>query len=209
MLAVVEPVKSRREEYAEATRAALIAEGAAAFADKGFAKTSLDEVAARARVTKGALYHHFSGKRGLFEAILDVYEQEATDKVFAAAARYPDDPWQGALAAIDVLLEACAGPVYGRLVFIEGPIGLGWARWREFENKYAYRHVELLGRGLVAAGVYPEDTPIEATTRVAVGMLTHAGIALAETPPSEKPRVQKELAAVLQRFFAGLRADRQ
>jgi len=64
-------VRSRREEYAEATHDALVESASACFFESGFAATSLDHVAQRARVTKGAIYHHFSSKRQLFLAVLE------------------------------------------------------------------------------------------------------------------------------------------
>src|SRR2546426_897346 len=60
--------RSRRLEYSERTRKALVDSAVKLFTDKGYAGTSLDEIARRARVTKGALYHHFGGKQELFEA---------------------------------------------------------------------------------------------------------------------------------------------
>jgi len=59
--------RSRREDYTEATRQALLESAAEAFVDRGFADASLDEIARAARLTKGALYHHFAGKQ---EALL-------------------------------------------------------------------------------------------------------------------------------------------
>ena len=56
-------------ERREATVGALVDAARELFAQDGFAATSLDAVAARANVTKGAVYHHFDGKRQLFEAV--------------------------------------------------------------------------------------------------------------------------------------------
>jgi AcrR family transcriptional regulator len=41
------------------------------FAERGFAGVSAEELVAKADVTRGALYHHYDGKEGLFEAIVD------------------------------------------------------------------------------------------------------------------------------------------
>ena len=53
---------SRRDEYKEATRRALVQSAVRLFSSKGFSDTTLSDVAARARVTKGAVYHHFESK---------------------------------------------------------------------------------------------------------------------------------------------------
>src|SRR2546429_4647260 len=66
----MEDTRTRREEYSEATKRALLDAATSLFATRGFRETSLDEVAERCRVTKGAVYHHFSSKQALFEAVL-------------------------------------------------------------------------------------------------------------------------------------------
>ena len=67
----MQQVRSRRELYSEATRAALLDEATRLFAQRGYAGTSLEDVAAASQVTRGAVYHHFDGKQALFEAVLD------------------------------------------------------------------------------------------------------------------------------------------
>ena len=52
-------------------RQRLIAAATEAFAASGYAGATLDDIAARAGVTKGGLYFHFAGKEELFFAVLD------------------------------------------------------------------------------------------------------------------------------------------
>ena len=73
----MQQVRSRRELYSEATRAALLDEATRLFATRGYAGTSLEDVAAASQVTRGAVYHHFDGKQALFEAVLDAQETRA------------------------------------------------------------------------------------------------------------------------------------
>jgi AcrR family transcriptional regulator len=142
MLWGVDVVKSRRLEYAEQTRAALIAAAAAAFAEHGFIAASIAQIAADARVTKGAVYHHFADKKDLFEAVMHQYNEAAQEKVYDAVSRHPDDVWEAAMAALEAMLDVCTDPVAGRLIYLEGPTGLGWRRWRESERQYTHRNVQ-------------------------------------------------------------------
>ena len=112
-------VKSRRELYSEATRAALLDEATTLFAERGYAGTSLEDVASASQVTRGAVYHHFASKQALFEAVLDLQEERATTEILAAATAA--DPWDAAMLALDAFLTQCCDPVYGRLVWLEGP----------------------------------------------------------------------------------------
>lgn len=203
----MEVVKSRRDEYAEQTRAALVTAAAAAFSENGFAATSITQIAAAARVTKGAVYHHFSDKQGLFEAVMHHYNEAAQQKIDEAIAQYPEDVWQAAAAALDAALDVCADNVAGRLIYLEGPVGLGWQRWRESERRYTHHNVRRMLLSSIAAGIFSDELPVEATTEVLSGMITHAGIALAEAPPRRRKRIRRDLQAAIHRVLRGLRCD--
>jgi AcrR family transcriptional regulator len=183
-------VKSRRELYSEATRAALLDEATALFAERGYAGTSLEDVASASRVTRGAVYHHFASKQALFEAVLDRQEVRVTDEVVAAAGATAD-PWDAAMRALDTYLAHCCDPVYGRLVWLEGPAALGWNRWREYEKDFAYGLVERFIRDLVDGG-YLRDTAFDSLVRFSFWLLGGAGLAVAEAPPEDKARVRDE-----------------
>jgi AcrR family transcriptional regulator len=204
MLVDMESVKSRRSEYAEQTRAALIAAAAKAFAKHGFTATSITQIADAARVTKGAVYHHFSDKQSLFEAVMNHYNEAAQQKVYEAIAKHPDDVWEAAMAALDATLDVCADPVAGRIIYVEGPVGLGWRRWRESERQYTHRNVRQLLLNSIEAGVYPDDIPIDAMTQVMAGMITHAGISLAEVSSRRRKAVRRDLYTAIRQISLGL-----
>ncbi|WP_216214271.1 TetR/AcrR family transcriptional regulator [Amycolatopsis aidingensis] len=195
-------VKSRRELYSEATRAALLDAATELFAERGFAGTTLEGVASVARVTRGAVYHHFAGKTALFEAVLERMELGVIEKVTESAER-AEDPLAGALAALDTFLRECCDPLYTRLAWQEGPVALGWNRWVELEEYYAYGITERLVRGLVEAG-YIRDVPLGTTARFAFSLLGAAGRELMEADEADKTRVKNECGALLRRFLAGL-----
>lgn len=195
-------VKSRREQYSEATRAALLAAATRRFAEHGFAGTALEDIAADIQATRGAIYHHFAGKSALFEAVFQQLETEAMELSAAAAAR-AEAPWPAAIAALDVFLDRCCDPVYGRIVWQEAPIALGWLRWQAAEEQFAYGLVEQLIKALMDGGDI-EPQPLETTTRLVFGMLGTAGMALAEASDVDKPRLKAEYAAVIGRMASGL-----
>jgi AcrR family transcriptional regulator len=205
MLSNVEPVKSRRDQYAEQTRQALLESAATAFAEHGFAATSIADIAASARVTKGAVYHHFPDKRALFEAVLNQCDEAAQSKVLRAIAKHPDDLWGGVLAALDVTLDVCVDPIFGRLIYVEGPVALGWTRWRECEDEYTYGNIRLLLNSAIHAGMFSPDVPAHAMAQLMTGMITHAGVALAEAPPAKRKKLRGDIYTAMQQLLQGLR----
>ena len=195
-------VKSRRELYSEATRAALLDEATTLFAERGYAGTSLEDVASASRVTRGAVYHHFASKQALFEAVLDLQEERATTEIVAAAGAA--NPWDAAMLALDAYLTHCCDPVYGRLVWLEGPAALGWHRWRECEKKYSYGLVEQFIRDLVEGG-YVDGRAFDSLVQFSFWMLGGAGLAVAEAPPEDKPRVRDEWGYLIGRAISSVR----
>ena len=71
----------RRAAYSASTKRALVEVAEQLFTEHGYANTSLDSIVAGAQVTKGALYHHFSGKQALFEAVFERVEQDASRRI--------------------------------------------------------------------------------------------------------------------------------
>jgi AcrR family transcriptional regulator len=197
-------VKTRRELYSEATRAALLDEATTLFAERGYVGTSLEDVASASQVTRGAVYHHFASKQALFEAVLELQEARVTAEVVAAAGA-ASNPWDAAMLALDAYLTHCCDPVYGRLVWLEGPAALGWHRWRECEQDYAYGLVERFIRDLVHGG-YLRDTAFDTLVRFSFWMLGGAGLAVAEAPPGDKPRVRDEWRYLIGQAIGSLRA---
>ena len=195
-------VKSRRELYSEATRAALLDEATTLFAERGYAGTSLEDVASASQVTRGAVYHHFASKQALFEAVLDLQEERATTEIVAAAAAA--NPWDAAMLALDAYLSHCCDPVYGRLVWLEGPAALGWHRWRECEKKYSYGLVEQFIRDLVEGG-YVDGRAFDSLVQFSFWMLGGAGLAVAEAAPEDKPRVRDEWGYLIGRAISSVR----
>ncbi len=132
---------TRRSGYSSSTKTALLDSARDLFTQHGYSGTSLDEVVAAARVTKGALYHHFPSKLALFESVfLDV--QDATSKEVSAAIATSNDPWERAQIGLEKFLEVCRRPQFRRICLQEGPVALGHERWQEAEREATFGIVQ-------------------------------------------------------------------
>lgn len=191
-------MRSRRLDYSESTRQALVESAVELFTTNGYAGTSLDAIAKRARVTKGALYHHFSGKQALFEAAFDVVEQAAVARL-AEVISGDGSAWQRAVRGVEVYIRSCLDPAYQRIVIHEGPVVMGWERWRETEDKLSYGLVKATIEALVEAGEIVE-LPIEVTARILFGALSAGAtvIAGAADPTKAGAEVNKTIVTVME-----------
>jgi AcrR family transcriptional regulator len=177
-------VKARRDEYTDATRAALLRAARRRFGREGFAGAGLEQIAAEARVTTGAIYHHFGSKKGLFQAVAEAVEAELLE---VATAPGPPDRWQALQAALERLVDACAQADVQRIVFREAPQVLGLEAWRKIEAKYGYGVLDqTLGR-LMADGRI-RRYPLGLITPVVLGVLFECSRAVAEADDRDAAR---------------------
>jgi AcrR family transcriptional regulator len=192
--------RTRRDEYSDATRLALVESAMGLFADKGFTATSLDEVAANARLTKGAIYHHFASKVDLFEAVCDYVVVESVAQMTQAAASAPS-AWEGALAALDIFLESELDPVMQRVCFIEGPAALGFERWWAFGERYYVEAIRSIVDRMSDEGTL--DAPDSDTlSQMLFGAITAGVLHLVR---NDDPRAEIEkVRDVVIRIMAGL-----
>jgi AcrR family transcriptional regulator len=173
---LVEDRQRRRTqvERSTATRKALISAARALFANSYHA-TPAEDVVAKARVTSGALYHHFGDKRGLFRAAFDAVEQELADRVRKAALG-GKDPWKRLELGIGEYLRACTEKEVRQIVLVDGPSVLGWEAWREADAAHHLRPLAAALASSMRAGLI-ERRPALPLARVLLGALTEAGLA--------------------------------
>jgi AcrR family transcriptional regulator len=174
-------VAKRRAEMMEETRAKLIRAARKAFAEKGYAAASMDELTAEAGLTRGALYHNFGDKKGLLQAVVDQIDAEMLARMRAVQAR-AKTAWDGFLDEGVAYIEMSLEPEIQRIMLLDGPAVLGDpSRW---PNQTAcLRTTTETIQALIAAGtVKPVDA--EAAARLVNGAALNAAlwIAAAEHP---------------------------
>lgn len=195
-------MKTRREENAEATRAALILAARALFGARGYEDVAIDEVAGAARVTTGAIYHHFHGKKGLFQATAESIEAELVTRSRTVAA---GTPWERLKAALKALTIVCADPAIQRILFIEAPHVIGAEAWREIELRYAYGAMRDTLAQLQASGELA-PYPVDLLARTALAVLREGSAELAKAPDSKA--AQADVAAYVDAVLDALTVKR-
>lgn len=164
------------------TRASLIAAARSAFGTIGYADTAMDELTAAAGLTRGALYHHFGDKKGLFAAVLDQIDAEMTERLRAVSARAPDR-WSGFRDECVAYLAMALEPEIQRIVLRDGPAVLGDPWQWPIQNDC----IRMMTKGLneLIAGGQLRALDTEAVARLLVGATQHAAQWIAHAPEPE------------------------
>lgn len=193
-------LRTRREEYAEATRQALLDAGRELFTRDGFQATGIESISRVARVTRGAFYHHFSDKQALFDAVVVCLQSEAAARV-QEKSKTERDVWVRLRTGIDAYLDVSLEPAYARIVVQEAPAVLGSARFAEIEEAYPMALLIATLRVLKREGELVFDD-IDLLGRMLDAMTCKLSIMLAATDDPKKMRTRghKIITATLDSF---------
>jgi AcrR family transcriptional regulator len=178
--------QSQREMNIAATRAAVLAAARRQFARVGYSQAELSKIAADARVTTGAIYHHFGSKKGLFLAVAERLERDILQEGLGAAGT---DPWMRFRAGFEKLIDFCASAEVQRIIFIEAPQVMGPEAWRKIELKYAYGALHETLPKMIEGGIL-KAYPVELLARILLALLRETSAEVARTKGDAKVRAQ-------------------
>ena len=185
---------TRRQRFSASTKRALVDVAERLFTEHGYTATSLDAIVAGADVTKGALYHHFSGKQAVFEAAFERVESRATTGIVKATEGHKD-PWEKAQAGLRAFLAAVQEPAYRQIVISDGPSVLGHERFREQEERSTYAIVDEIVRSVLTADEWDLDEDmLDTFTRIFFGAMSAAGGSVAVSPDPAAAALRVEAA---------------
>jgi AcrR family transcriptional regulator len=181
-----ETERRTQAERSEATRGALIAAARSLFAERGYADVGTEEIVREAGVSRGALYHHFDGKRDLLGAVYEQLESELAAQ-FAGGVTPGADALEILREGADMFLDHCLEPEVQRIALLDAPAVLGWERWREIGARYALGLIEgVLKAGMEADQIRPQ--PVESLSHALLGALDEVAmlVARAEDPAAAR-----------------------
>ena len=192
---------TRREDNTAATRQALLVAGRELFAESGFDATGIEAIAERARVTTGALYHHFANKKAVFQAVAEQIEAEL---LALGAQAGGTELWDRLDGALVLLIEPCAAPDVQRIVFHDGPRVLAGPIWDDIEQRYALGALSSMLERLQQDRIVV-DYPAQRLAAILLAGLSEVAAAVAGTPKSGRAKAVDQAVGVMRRLLAGMR----
>jgi AcrR family transcriptional regulator len=184
---------SRKVEQGQATRRELVAIATRLFVAHGYQGTSIDAVLREAGISRGALYHHFDGKEALFEAVLDQVEADVAERV-AKAASGIDDPVEALRAGCRAWLRLARDPTIRRIALVDAPSVVGWQKWREMDERYAFGLLKAALGAVAARGRVRRDL-VDVLGHMLLAALAEVALVIARAKDS-KAAVHAGQAAV-------------
>ncbi|EHU2134136.1 TetR/AcrR family transcriptional regulator [Acinetobacter baumannii] len=193
---------SVREQKMAETRKKLIEVARRAFAEYGYADTSMDKLTAEAGLTRGALYHHFGDKRGLFAAVVDQIDSQMAE--YAQQHReQPDDLWEGLLLEGQTYIQNALNPEFQRIVLRDGPAVLGDPAHWPSQNRCLQSTRECVEQLLAAERIKIVDPEAAAVLLNGAAMNAALRVASSEYPEQVLP----EALNAFQIFASGFLKD--
>lgn len=195
-------ITSRRQEQANETRQALIDAGRSLFEEHGFAGVSAQEIVDRARVTRGALYHHFQGgKPGLLEAVARELQAELV-AIMIEAAHSSTDPWLSLRAVLNAYFDFSQDKAYRQITLRDAPAVMGGERWRGIEHDYSLRFIQRGLEGMMEQGEL-QAVPGDVLAATIFGACCEASFTLANADNIDSAR--NDAVDVVMSLLGGLR----
>jgi AcrR family transcriptional regulator len=173
-------VKTQRDLHQEFTRRSILRSARKLFAKNGYSATTLDAVVRLARVTTGAVYHHFGSKENLFRAVAEAIEAEILERVVNATQNIPD-PWSRLELGVSTMLDMCCEPDIRRIVLLDAPNVFGGSEWRATEIKYGYGALHQALTALQAAGII-RSLPVNVLAPMLLGAMIEAANSVTASP---------------------------
>ncbi|QMV40872.1 TetR/AcrR family transcriptional regulator [Cohnella cholangitidis] len=167
------------------------------FTEYGYAESSMEEIVAEAELTRGALYHHFGSKKGLFQAVLESVQTEISERVEAEAAR-SDDALEQLILGSRAFVAAAVEPRIRRILLIDGPAVLGWEAWRRMDEENSMRHLREQLELMQRQGCL-KPVPLDALTHFVSGALNESALWIAQSPDADQSL--EETISVISHFL--------
>jgi AcrR family transcriptional regulator len=180
-------MRRRQAERSDTTRRAIVEAACELFRDQGYVRTSIEQIAEKAGMSKGAVYHHYRDKTEVLAAVYEDLCRTMAGRLLASV-RPDTDPVDVLKACAQQLLREYVNSDYRQVALVDSPAGLGWERWRAIDA--AGGGFGLLRQGLAAAAEAGAISPdhLEERAHLLMAAITEAALLIARSATPRKTR---------------------
>jgi len=183
-------------------REQLLDVGRSLFADKGFEGTTVEEIAARADVSKPVVYEHFGGKEGLYAVVVDREIRQLLEAVTTALTSVGDPRVlleRAALGLLDYIESSTDG---FRILVRDSPVTQSTGTFASLISEVASQVEHLLAAEFTRRRLDPQAAPMYA--QALVGMVALTGQWWLDTRSPDKAEVAAHLVNLAWNGLSGL-----
>lgn len=189
----------KKEEAARKTIASLTEIARRHFTQYGYHHVSLEKIAEEGQVTRGAVYHHFKNKQGLFLAVLEQVQQNVAAQI-EQSAMTSDDPWQQLILGCVGFIKGANAPECRRILLVDAPAVVGWEAWRKADQEHSMNSLQQHLLDLKAQGYLAEEVSPTLMTFALSGALNELAL---NYPAEATAEVDQLILQTITRFAEG------
>ncbi|MCX2929041.1 TetR/AcrR family transcriptional regulator [Mycobacterium sp. CVI_P3] len=198
-------IRRTQAERSATTQEALRKAARELWGERGYAEVGTPEIAQRAGVTRGAMYHQYADKAALFLDVVEAVEADVMSRLAAATlARQPSTPAAALHAAVDAWLDISAEREIRQLILLDAPNILGWDGFRDVAERYSLGMTEQLLQAAMDAGEL-RTQPVRPLAHILIGALDAAAMTIANSaePEITGAEVRTALHGIVNGMLAG------
>lgn len=183
------------------TRRELIESGRSMFSQLGYAAAGTEDIVGSVGLTRGALYHHFGNKKGLFLAVLEEVHTELADGVDRRARQAEGGVVESLRAGFQAWLDIVIQDDVRRILLVDGPAVIGWEKWQEIDLERGFGVTRATLQQAMKNGEIAK-APLDELTHVLMGAVTQAGLELGRS--DDRARLRRKYQKVIDLLIDGI-----
>lgn len=191
----------KNEEASYKTTSNLLTIARKHFTEYGYFDVTLEKIAQEGNLTRGAVYHHFKNKQGLFTAVLELVQKDVATEIEKAAMK-SDDPWQQLILGCAGFVKAANEKENKRILLVDAPAVLGWTTWRQIDQENSMNVLQEHISDLQAWGYLSEHVDTELMTYSVSGALNELALNYSQT---ETTNHENKIIHTITQFVYGFR----
>lgn len=169
------------------------------FTEYGYFDVALEKIAEEGNVTRGAVYHHFKSKQGLFTAVLECVQKDVSVQIEKAAMK-SNDPWQQLILGCVGFVKAANERENKRILLVDAPAVLGWTAWRQIDQENSMNVLQEHISDLKAWGYLNDNVDIELMAYSISGALNELALNYAQTKAINENKIISTVTQLVSGF---------